>query len=134
MGQTEHQLRMKLLGWVQKHTIMRRSSIRFGWRTKVMSDNEAVEELLECVSALKVPYYDRYTSLTEVERMQVEAVAQELVTRCGAYQGSTTDAITDAIGIVKAATFAPPLGDNHHNALECPHCTQRLLQEPPQGS
>lgn len=142
MSLTEHNLRMNLLDWVQRHTILRRGNtgenpraaivVQGGHWVGLVSDNEAIEELLECVSARKVVEYDRFTELNPMEQMQVDAVAREL-TRCGGYIASPTDAVTDAIGIVKAAFFAPPLGDNHHNALECPHCMSQAPQEPPQG-
>lgn len=63
----------------------------------------------------------RLDEVPEPQRMQVDAVAAEL-RRIGSYQGSESDSITDAIAIVAVATFAPPLGDNHHNANACPHC------------
>lgn len=66
---------------------------------------------------------DSYRKLSVPERYQADAIALILQNGCGVYYGSDTDALTDASHIVLAARFAPPLGDNHHNAAACPYCT-----------
>lgn len=67
---------------------------------------------------------DTYRRLTVPQQMQADAIAEILRTGAvGAYQGSQSDARTDASYIVLAAQFASPLGDNHHNALKCPYCS-----------
>jgi hypothetical protein len=60
---TDYELRIALLTWVQKHTILRRRELgesgplldvidgAVKWRGLV-SDNEATEELLDCVRGL----------------------------------------------------------------------------------
>ena len=66
---------------------------------------------------------DTYQRLPTWQRQQADAVAEILRARCGAYSGSESDALTDATDIVLAVRFAPPTGDNHHNAALCPYCS-----------
>lgn len=66
---------------------------------------------------------DTVGQLSPWEREQAAAIALVLLTKTGAYRGSESDALTDAVAIMQAARFAPPTGDNHHNALACPYCT-----------
>lgn len=66
---------------------------------------------------------DSYSRLPPWQRQQADAVAEQLRHNVGAYGGSHSDALTDAVGIVLAAQFAPPTGDNHHNAVACPYCS-----------
>lgn len=114
-----HELRTAFTEWSQRNTVYPNGR---RWPRLSKSQRSVVAELLECTQARETfPDY-RFSGLNPVERMQVEAVAYELL-KCGAYNGSKTDAITDATAIVKGATFAPPLGDNHHNAAACPYCT-----------
>lgn len=70
---------------------------------------------------------DDYEHLFFSQRQIVDAVADTL-RKTGAYGGSETDAITDAMTIMRAAQFAPPLGDNHHNAFLCPYCNESMLK------
>ena len=65
-----------------------------------------------------------YATLPPPMQWQANDVAEEL-RKIGAYDGSPTDALTDAVGIVLALVYAP-LGDNHHNAAACPHCGDLL--------
>lgn len=67
---------------------------------------------------------DTYRRLPYYMKLQADAVAQVLEAT-GAYRGIGTDLLTDAAAIVLAARFAPPVGDNHHNAALCPYCTPR---------
>lgn len=102
MALSVHDLRLNFLAWVQSQSIYRRGMDGLG---DLVSDNEAVEELITCTQAsLQLPDY-RFADLNEVERLQVETVVSELL-RCGAYHGSKTDAITDSVAIVKAVMFA----------------------------
>lgn len=66
---------------------------------------------------------DTYDRLSVPQQQQARAVAVILRSGCGAYVGSATDIMTDASHIVTAVAFAPPLGDNHHNAGACPFCS-----------
>lgn len=99
---SHHDLRQQLLEWVQRHQI-RRYSDEF-----LVSHNEAVEELLDCM----IPRLDhvadlRLAELPKREQAAVEAAAYAL-SKCGAYGGSPSDAVTDAIAIVRAAGIVLP--------------------------
>lgn len=66
---------------------------------------------------------DTYARLPVWQKQQADAVVLILQSGMGAYSGSDTDILTDAARIVLAVPFAPPSGDNHHNAAACPYCT-----------
>lgn len=104
---SHYDLRRQLLAWVQNHTTYR--GRRDDGLGVLVSDNEAVEELLDCM----LPRLDRLADyrladLSPRERTAVEVVAYELSSKCGAYNGSPSDAVTDAIGIVRAAGIVLP--------------------------
>lgn len=63
---------------------------------------------------------DTFARLSEPMQWQAQAVAS-LLRKNGAYIGSESDALTDAVGIVLALRYSPE-GDNHHNAMQCPYC------------
>lgn len=71
---------------------------------------------------------DCYSTLTIPDRQQVDAIVGVLI-NTGGYHGSASDAQTDAVTIIRAAQFAPPNGDNHHNALACPYCSPPTTKE-----
>lgn len=65
---------------------------------------------------------ERYQMLMAHQRAQVDAVAC-LLGGLGHYHGDDGQRLADALAVVDAARFAPPLGDNHHNAAACPYCS-----------
>lgn len=64
-----------------------------------------------------------YGRLPSWQQAQARAIADVLLSSVGAYRGSPTDALTDAVSILRSTQFAPPEGDNHHNAALCPYCS-----------
>lgn len=102
-----HDQRIRFLEWVQQHAIYRRGVPGAASSGRLVSDNEAVEELLDCTLIRTDNHLAqiRLDELSSREQMAVEIVAYELTSKCGAYNGSPSDAVTDAIGIVRAAGF-----------------------------
>lgn len=102
-----HDLRQQLLAWVQKHAIYVRGET-YGPDGRLVSDSEAVEELLDCAqpqlgSLAKL----RLADLLPREQAVVETVAYKISILPG-YSGSPSDAVTDAVDIVRAAGFVLP--------------------------